>query len=161
MTYKQYFVDEFIYITKSRNISTDLYYKTNGWKVVITKNLIKTAIVAPLLLSIFLYLELNENLSSIILPTVLPMLFDIENVEITRKEEEILLKLPIKKNRRKFETTEDWYNSLPKKIKKEISEIDFKDFIDKLVLAGVAVDNKKGKYKILDKNNRKFKITFY
>lgn len=157
---KHIFLEEFKRNTSQEILGSDLYYKTKGWKITITKNLLKGVLVTPALYGILYYLDVTTGLASIVLPSIFPMIFDVENVSLSKKEEEVYLKLPLNKAKKQYKTAKDWYESLPKSIQEQMNFLDFKDFMDKLVLGGMAKANKKEKYLIFKKGNNVFKISF-
>jgi hypothetical protein len=151
------FIEGFKQQESNSNSKTLLYLNTNGWKVSIKENLVKTLLIAPVIATTLHYLGFHD-LSGFILPTIIPMLFDIENIELDKKEEEIWIHLPVKKFKGQFKSAEDWYDSLPEKIKEQIHPLDFKNFIEKLVFAGLAKQNKIEKYLLFKKEEHIFKI---
>lgn len=157
---KHIFFEEFKKNTIQEIENSELYYKTKGWKITVTKNLLKGILVTPALYGVLYYLDVTAGLASIVLPSILPMVFDIENVSLSKKEEEVYLKLPLNKAKKQYKTAEDWYESLPKSIQEQMNFLDFKDFMDKLVLGGMAKANKKEKYLIFKKGKNVFKISF-
>jgi hypothetical protein len=157
---KHIFLEEFKRNTTQEIAGSDLYYRTKGWKIILKKNLLKGIIITPSLYGILSYLDITTGLASIVLPSIIPMIFDIENINLSKKEEEILLKLPIKKAKKQYKTAEEWYESLPKSIQEQVNFLDFKDFMDKLVLGGLAKTNQKEKYMIFKKGKNIFKISF-
>ncbi|MCU0469504.1 MAG: hypothetical protein MUF58_12970 [Arcicella sp.] len=156
---KHIFLEEFKRNT-THETGSDLYYKTKGWKIILKKNLLKGIIITPSLYGILSYLDITTGLASIVLPSIIPMIFDIENINLSKKEEEILLKLPVNKSKKQYKTAEEWYESLPKSIQEQVNFLDFKDFMDKLVLGGLAQTNQKDKYLIFKKGKNIFKISF-
>jgi hypothetical protein len=157
---KHIFLEEFKRNTTEKIGDSDLYYKTKGWKIIVKKNILKGIIITPSLYGILHYLGITTGLASIVLPSIIPMIFDIENINLNKKEEGILLKLPINKAKKQYKTAEEWYESLPKSIQEQINFLDFKDFMDKLVLGGLAKTNKKERYLIFKKGKNVFKISF-
>lgn len=156
---KHHFVQEFERHVLIESKTSDLYLRSKGWKITVTNNILKTILVSPALVGILSYLGITQ-LSAIIIPTLLPMLFDIDNIELSKKEEEILLKLPINNTREDFKTADQWYNSLPVSIKEQVNPLDFKDFMEKFVLAGFAKLDKTNRYLLFKKGGNIFKITF-
>lgn len=157
---KHIFLEEFKRNTTQEIAGSDLYYRTKGWKIILKKNLLKGIIITPSLYGILSYLDITTGLASIVLPSIIPMIFDIENINLSKKEEEILLKLPVNKAKKQYKTAEQWYESLPKSIQEQINFLDFKDFMDKLVLGGLAKTNQKEKYLIFKKGKNIFKFSF-
>ncbi|PRY23502.1 hypothetical protein CLV58_14123 [Spirosoma oryzae] len=148
---------QFLQILASQPASEALDMKTNGWKISVSKSLLKNTLVTATLTTILRYLG-EAQLATAVLPTLIPMLFEIEQIELTKKEEEIWLRLPVKKSKKHLKTAEEWYESLPENVRNQIHFLDFIEFLDKLNLAGFA-DEKHGRYRLFIKGKNKFKIT--
>jgi hypothetical protein len=153
-------MDAFQAVVGTANNTGELYFKTKGWKIVVGNNLVKTALISPLLCGILAYTGISGGLTAAVIPTILPMLLDIQRVELSQKEEEIWLKLPLRQSKDTYKTASAWYHSLPKSIREQVHELDFKDFLEKLIHGGLATEVKKGEYMIYQPGKHKFKITF-
>ena len=145
-------------LTAEASSQEALYLKTNGWKVTIKKNLAKNLVTSSLIGGLLYYLGYTQ-LPGILLPAIVPLLFDVENITLTKKEEQIWLKLPLRPGRRSFKTAAEFYHSLPEPIRLQVNELDFEDFMDKLVLAGFSRVDDKGRYRLLPKGKNVFHLT--
>lgn len=140
--------------------SGNFHFKTPGWKISLSEGIIKSALAAPTLYGVLWYFGVTTGLAAVVVPTILPFFFDIKRIELSKKEEEIFAELPLLENSKKYKTSREWYHSLPNKIKKDVNELDFLDFMQKLVDGGLALENKKGKFEVFGKGRKKLKISF-
>ena len=157
MNAEEVYLDNFHSLIVSENKElTTLYFKPKAWKLTLSKNLINNALNTAFLGAIIYKTEYSQ-FTSVVIKSLLTSLFQIERIEITKREEKIYMNLPIKKV---YKTSEEWFESLPEKTKKDIRKIDFQDFMEKFVLAGLAKRDKNDeeKYLILKKGKHLFKI---
>lgn len=154
---QQLLMTHFVQMVAIQSPPETLDMRTKGWKVSVSKSLLKNTLVTATLTSI-LYCLGETQLASAVFPTIIPMLFEIEQIELTKKEEEIWLRLPIKKSKKQLKTAQEWYDSLPEAIRKQIHFLDFSEFMAKLNLAGYA-DEKQGRYQLFSLGKNKFRIT--
>ena len=135
---KNFFSNAFLYYTGNIEDNEQLGFISGGWKITIGNNVLKTGLLAASLTGI-LYLSGFTMLSGYILPAVLPFLFDIEKIKLSKGEEYILAELKLKEELIEAELTPNQiFEQLDETIKREISLIDFIDFMDKLNLSGHA-----------------------
>ncbi|MEA5260343.1 hypothetical protein VB264_21265 [Arcicella aquatica] len=133
-----------------------LNLNSRGWKIHLRRALFKSTLSTSLTVAILSLTDFLQ-LTTTIVSMIVPIIFDIEAIEITRREEEIYLSLPLHRKRKKFMTTDEWYDSLPTSIKEEIKPLAFIEFMEKLVAAGLA-KSKEGKYLVLKKGKEVFKF---
>lgn len=153
------YVEAFKIAASGDNSQTLLALNTNSWKISIKKNLVTPFLTGAILTAVFRHLGYNQ-LPLAILPAVLPYLLDIEKVKIEKREERLYLQIPIKKFKNQFKSAEEWYSILPDKIKASVNLEDFRDFLDNLVVAGYAKENKNEKFQLLKQGENIFKISF-
>jgi hypothetical protein len=155
---KSLFYDTFYSII--RDTDEELPFFSGGWKISVSGLLIKSAITSALLSSA-LYFIGEGNLPLHIIPMIIPALFDISRIKLTKGEEYLLGEIYVKeKLRDKFWDVERLYKKLPKKIVEQLSRKDFFDFLDTLVSVGVAKKNKKSQIAIIN-SKPKFKLNYY
>ena len=152
------FFDEFERYNIAHNSSFN--FNTNGWVVYLKSGLIKSAIFAPALYGLLNYLGITSDLPSIIVPTIIPLLFEIEQIKISKEEEEVLINLRSKVDDKKYYSEEELYYSLSNNIRKQISFLSFKNFVDKFYSGGLITKNTKDKFMVAMKGRGKFKIVF-
>jgi hypothetical protein len=115
-----------------------------GWKWDLGNSAVRTACAAALLAAVFASGGL-ATLPPLVLPAVLPLMFDLERVRLRRSEErvlEILNARPIFFDR--VGTPEKLYASLPDWVRNSMSLLEFEEFLAHFVEAGRA--NKSGRY---------------
>lgn len=110
-----------------------------GWTIKVKANLLRTAILTALITGALIHSQTPE-IPAIVIPAVVPLLFEMERVRLKRSEELILLELAYKPEA-KDKTAAELYALLPEKIRKDLSELDFADFLDSCRSAGL-IDEK-------------------
>jgi len=144
-------------LTEHFNQSGELNFDSQGWKIDVKAQLAKATISAAILWGILIASGATAAIPLTIISAIVPCLFDIEKVTLTRKEDEIVTELI--RNTDMLEGTPDQlYERLPKKIKDQLNNLDFLDFLDKLVEAGRANTEEK-EFEILPKLKKRFRIT--
>jgi hypothetical protein len=89
------------------------------------------------------------GLLPLVAPAVLPLLFDVRQVRLTRSQELILAELRLTPEARSGGlTAEELYARLPPQIQNQLSWLDFVDFLDQVRRAGLA-DSAEGDRMIL------------
>ena len=155
---KSVFSSSFLYYSGNAQSSEELALEPGGWTVRVSNSVLKTSLVAASLAGI-LYLSGFDSIPGYVLPTVLPLLIDIEKVKLKKSEEYILAELrlnPEIKNREM--TAEEIFGMLDERLKSQIALLDFIDLLDKLHISGDTTLSKENCYKI--NQNSTFKITF-
>ncbi len=153
---KNIYYDVFCDIVED-NVNTDLKFLSSGWKISLSGALIKTAITTALLASAFYLLE-ADSIPLQLIPAIIPVLFDIERIKLSRGDKYLIGEIYAKKKlRNKFLGIEDLYKKLPNKVKKQLNKKDFYDFVEKLISVGIAKKNNKSEISIVD-STPNFKI---
>ncbi len=119
-----------------------LAWEPGGWKVKVTSPLVQGSISAALLWGILGAFQIATPIAAAVIPAIVPLLFSVEKVRLTRGEEEVLAHLALA-DRVRTETPEKLYQQLPASIREELGFLDFLDLVEKLVDAGRA-DRKDG-----------------
>jgi hypothetical protein len=117
--------------------SGQLYARTGGWCLHLKRGLIKAAILSPIVAATLQAAGVT-GLPSIILPMVLPFLFEIERTTLSRRHEEILLHLVRSGAARQAHSVDQLYDLLPPALRDEVNRIEFLEFIDALELLRLA-----------------------
>ena len=152
------FSSSFLYYSGNAQSNQELALEPGGWTVKISNNVLKTSLVAVSLAGI-LYLSGFDSIPGYVLPTVLPLLIDIEKVKLKKSEEYILAELRLNPEiENKVMTAEAMYGMLDEFLKSQIALPDFIDFLDKLHISGDATMSRENCYKI--NQNSTLKITF-
>jgi hypothetical protein len=136
-----------------------LELRPGGFIVSASGGTVKTALCAALL-SGMLAITGVTALSPLVLPAVLPLLFDVERVRVTPGQNELLTDLvalpgvlgtPV--------SASELHKRLPRALKKEISRYELADFLDQLHEAGLA-DRRDNGYVLRGPGQARFRITW-
>jgi hypothetical protein len=80
-----------------------------------------------------------DQLPALVLPAVLPLLVDIDRVELSASEEHLLANLRLRPDVvKQAHSPEGLYAELPDELREQVSLLDFLDFVQRLVAAGEA-----------------------
>lgn len=141
-------------------VDSELYIKSKAWTVKLSSGILKSTIMGAILTGIF-FASGYTMIPGFVLPAIIPLLFDIEKVHISAKEDFILAQLTLNNQiLNKYKNPELIYDSLSEEITDELSKYDFIEFIEKMVLAGAFEQNKDSKILIPSDGKTKFKINF-
>jgi len=155
---KRYFFEYFKNsLDKEKNDSFE--FNTKGWKVKIAEGIAKSIINGASVYGLLHYLGVFDGMSTILVPLLIPILVDIENVKLSKSEEEVYLSLPINNFKNSYKTNREWYEAIPTEIQKDFTWLNFVDLLDKLYDGGLAEREEK-KFKIYSKDENKFRITY-
>lgn len=131
-----------------------------GWEIKVSDHLLKTAFTTTLL-SVMLGALGLTMLPGYVLPAVLPLLFDIEKITLTRKEEEILLELTRWESiHQQSRNPKELYAMLSEETQFQLPYLDFLDFVEKLEKAGFAKPTDKDRVILSNPDFPHFKLTF-
>ncbi len=148
----------FLIATQQIEDPTDLNFASGGWKINLKAGIVKTGLSMALLTGLLKATAVSGPLAGFVLPGVIALLFDIEKIKLSKKEEDIYAQLILNKDIIGVnKSIEEIYELLPKKYKENINQLDFKDFIEKLEITGHGKENKNKEFKLYGK--AKFKIT--
>jgi hypothetical protein len=115
-----------------------LEFRPGGWIVNVSEGLLKGVITAALLAGFFAMGDLPA-LPALVLPAVIPILFDTEKVRLTKSEGRLLASLTLHDDVRTGKHSEEaLYAKLPVKVQEELSNLDFAEFLEKCRTAGLA-----------------------
>jgi hypothetical protein len=109
----------------------------------VARSAIATAITAAVLGAVGL-----DQLPALVLPAVLPLLVDLEHVELSPGDAHLLATLRLRSDVVDHaRTPKALYKRLPKRLQEQVAMTDFFDFVDKLVNTGEA--DRTGRYVIV------------
>lgn len=121
-----------------------LHARPGGWVInlsdAVTKSALATAITAAVLAVVGL-----DQLPALVLPAILPLLVDLEHVDLSPGDEHLLATLRLRSDVVDHaRTPKALYKRLPKHLRDQVAMTDFVDFVDKLVTTGEA--DRAGRY---------------
>ena len=131
----QRFEDAFRAVVDEGTTAT-LYFRPGGWVVKASGSVAKGAVTMALL-TVALAASHATGIPLIVLPTILPMLIDLEKVRLTKGEEYILAQLTFTDAAREG-APDELYDRLPEAVKNDIGPGAFRDFLEKCRQAGLA-----------------------
>jgi hypothetical protein len=115
-----------------------LDFRLGGWVLNVSEGLLKTSIVGAILAGL-LAVGKFPDLPALVLPTIIPFLFEPSRVRLTQSERNILAVLTLREDVRSRKHAPDvLFEMLPPEIRRELSRLDFMDFLEKCHSAGVA-----------------------
>jgi hypothetical protein len=152
------FQDAFLEYTGHKKQDEKLSFFKGGWTIKIKAGLVKAALSGAFMCSVFSMIP-EFQVAASVLPGVIPFLFEIEKISLSKKEDYILAKLLVRDEVKKhLHSADELYDKLPKKIRQDINHLDFLDFLEKLDMAGHIKRKTSGEYQLSGK--KRFKITF-
>lgn len=137
-----------------------LAFGNTSWQVKITPNLVKTSVVASLMIGL-LHASGATQLASLVLPAVLPLLVDIESIRLSVKDDLILSEM---RRHEHLKDKEFWpqelYEQLHEDTRQQFTFAEFLEVLDALSLTGdVNWDEDTGLFKINEKKQFKIRIS--
>jgi hypothetical protein len=124
------------------NAERGLHMRPGGWTVDLTDSTARFVVAAALIAACLWYVGLDQ-LPAILLPQVLPILFDIKKARLSRSDQRLLLHLRLAMTAEQMQypwPPEALYGRLPDHLRSVVSQEDFEDFIRRLVHVGEADD---------------------
>ncbi len=152
------FQDAFLEYTGHKKQDEKLSFLKGGWVFKIKAGLATAALSGAFMTVLFSMIP-NFPIVTSILPEILPFLFNMEKIDLSKKEEYFLAKLLVNDEVKKhLHNADELYDKLPKKIRQDLNRLDFIDFLEKLDMAGHIKRKTSGEYQLSRK--KRFKITF-
>jgi len=112
-----------------------------GWQWDMSNGAAKSVLASALLYGVLVAAGV-PGLLPLVIPAVIPLLFELEKVRLTRRERNVIDIIGARN--RLFDrtgTTKDLYLSLPESVRQSLTELEFEEFIDAAISAGVASEN--------------------
>lgn len=148
----------FLHLLGHQN-SDELKFINGGWTINAKAGFIKTAIGYATMAGVFTLIGTTGSIALMVLPSVLPFLFEIEKIELNKKEQYILAKLLLRDEvKTQMHNINQLYELLPNEIKSDLNILDFIDFLEKLDLAGYKDTYTEKVYRLSE--NARFKLSF-
>lgn len=132
-----------------------LQYKPGGWTIKLSESALKTGVVTSLLGGILVAAGIT-GLPALLIPAIVPLMFEVEKVRLTRSEQEVFAELSWRDEARTL-TADDLYAKLPIEIQDELSRLDFLDFLEKCRRAGL-VEEQKNPQSVVNPVESKFSL---
>lgn len=112
--------------------------RSGGWVIDLRGGLVRGALATAFLAGVLAASGVT-GLLPLVAPAVLPLLFDVHQVRLTRSQELVLAELQLTPEARSGGlTAEELYAKLPYQIRDQLSWLDFVDFLDQVRRAGLA-----------------------
>ena len=115
--------------------TAELEFRPGGWELDLRSGIVKSALTAALLTGVLIAAGAT-GLAPVVLPTVLPMLLDINRVKISPRDRFVHAALRKVSPDGKPMTAQELYDGLPGDLRDVVSPLDFAEFIDHLTRAG-------------------------
>lgn len=130
-----------------------------AWTIRARSALVKAALSSGLVVGALALIG-TGGLPAIVLPAVVPLLFDLDTVDLSAGDKYIVAHLRLQEGFREGAMTADQvYAALPDDVQARMSRADLADFIDRCAKAGVA-DAKNETVLFRDPAKPKFRVTF-
>lgn len=153
---RQAFEQAFLHYIGEQQAISDLAMR-GGWTFKLKAGLVKTAISGAFMSGLFCFMQFDA-IGAAVLPSILPFLFELDKIELSRKEETILAQLLLREEvKTNLHSAEELYALLPPATKILLNPLDFQDFLDQLDLAGHLKEKEGRVYQLSEK--ARFKLT--
>jgi hypothetical protein len=121
-----------------------LELRPGGWRVDVAATAVRTALSAAIMTAV-LWAGGFDQIPTFVLPAVLPLLVAAQRVELSGKQKYLLAELhrSVGSAQGLAVHPDVLYNKLPQHIRDQLSPLDFRDFLDAFIGAGIA-DNPGG-----------------
>lgn len=151
---------EAVFLSHIGQKETDkLEFLNGGWTINVKGGIAKSAVGYAVMAGVLTLAGVTNGLALAVLPSILPFLFEIEKVDLNRREKFILAQLHLKKDvREQMHSPEQLYNLLPQDIQDQLNFLDFQDFLDKIDLAGYKDTYTEKVFRLSE--NAKFKLSY-
>ncbi len=138
--------------------NSELEFLGGGYKLKIGSGISQTIVTTAVLSGVLAACGFPD-LPMVVLPTILPLLFQVERVTLSRKEEEILATLVLRDEvRERRQTPRQLYDGLTDDIRDQLSYLDFVDFLDHLDKAGLVDGNIEDGVTIRERRNPRLRV---
>ncbi|MDQ1250277.1 MAG: hypothetical protein QG597_4656 [Actinomycetota bacterium] len=117
---------------------TNLEFRPGGWQVDMHKGLVQSVVAGALIAGLLVVLG-STQIPAALVPTIIPLFFDVEKVRLTAGQEHLLAEIVARSERADGSLTiDELYGQLPAPTRDAVSHLDFVDFIEACRRAGVA-----------------------
>lgn len=137
----------------------ELDLRAGGWTVDLSGGVVRTGLCAALLTGVLAMAGVTA-LAPVVLPAVLPLLFDVRRTRVTAGDRELLAELiAVPRLVGKSFTRAELYRELPDSLKDDLSRRDLANFLDELSKAGLA-DKVDGAFRLRSPDQARFRISW-
>jgi hypothetical protein len=145
--------------TLDRRSGQQLELHAGGWTINASGGITRTVLCGALLTGVFAMAGVTA-LAPLVLPAVLPLLFDVHRVQLIPSRKELYLRLvTLPEIVGKVLSARELFEQLPEELKDEVSPSDLVDFLDELQKAGLADKSDLGCV-LRQPDEAKFRITW-
>lgn len=154
---EQIFEDAFLLLVEDESFE-NLDYSPGGWVLTLWDGATKSAILSALMWAM-LSMAGYPQLPILVIPAVLPLLFDLKKSRLSASQECIHTFLVVQPAiRDKKHGADELYYSLPKKMQDELSYLDFIEFLEACYKSGLAEKHEDGDLTVFQKDNQVFRL---
>lgn len=112
-----------------------------GWRWDMSTGAARSVLASALLYGVLVSAGVS-GLLPLVVPAVIPLLFEVEKVRLTRSERNVINIIGARKDAfKRMGTIPELYASLPEVIRQSLGEQEFEEFMDAAINAGVASEN--------------------
>jgi hypothetical protein len=136
-----------------------LEFRPGGWQVDMHKGVVQSVVAGALIAGLLVALGATQ-IPAAIIPTVIPLFFDVEKVRLTAGQEQLLAELVGHAQALDGTlTAQELYEQLPEGTRSELSSLDFADFVDTCRRAGLADIGENGTIVLRPATEARFRIS--
>jgi len=139
--------------------SSQLAFQPGGWKVNVTGALAQSAISAALIWGVLTAAQLTTPIPVVLVSAIIPRLFSIERIKLSRVEDEVLATLALQGEAR-VGNAKALFDALPPEVREELNYSDFQALLDKLESAGRGERREDGSFVVYAKGRGKLRVKF-
>lgn len=131
-------------IVTSLGDEATLHARPGGWVVGLRDAAARSALATAITAGVLAVAGFDQ-LPALVLPAVLPLLVDIDRVELSASDKHVLATLRLQPGvLDQIRSPERLYERLPPELRAQVSLLDFVDFVERLVAAGEADESEEG-----------------
>lgn len=136
-----------------------LNLRSGGWAIDLRGGLIRTALATAFIAGVLAASGVT-GLLPLVAPAVLPLLFDVRQVRLSRSQEVILAELQLTPEARSGGLTDkELYARLTEQTRNQLSWLDFVDFLDQVRRAGLAEPAADGRLVLRAPDNARLRLS--
>lgn len=136
-----------------------LNLRSGGWAIDLRGGLIRTALATAFIAGVLAASGVT-GLLPLVAPAVLPLLFDVHQVRLSRSQELILAELQLTPEARSGGLTDkELYARLTEQTRNQLSWLDFVDFLDQVRRAGLAEPAADGRLVLRAPDNARLRLS--